>query len=87
MYIPENGDITWAIQMMALVMESGVLGFPSSGLIYRVSHFRKKLTLLNPDQLINPASLVTHLRTVVVFKEIGYAVTSPEPTESEPPFG
>jgi len=87
MYKPTEEDITWAIQMMALVMESGILAFPSSGLIYRVSHFRKKLMLVNPMQLVNPASLVTHLRTRVVFKEIGYDVIEPDSVDSEPPFG
>ncbi len=86
MYIPTEEDVSWAHQMVSLILENGILAYPSTGLIYRVSHYRKKLTLVNPAQLGDPASLVVHLRTRVVFEVIGYKVFD-STEDSEPPFG
>lgn len=74
MYEPREQDVLWAKRMMSLLTENGVLVYPSTGLRYVVSHKAKMLKLENYDQLLMPESLTVHLRTVAVFKAIGYKV-------------
>lgn len=73
-YQPTDIDILWAKHMLKHVMDGGIMVFPSTGLVYKIEHKRKCLTLQNPEALLNPDSFITHHRTVQTFKAIGYTV-------------
>jgi len=71
-YQPTNIDIAWARDMLANVVDGGVMVFPAAGAIYEVSHTHKTLTLKNEELLsVNPE---IHLRTTAVFSKVGYEV-------------
>lgn len=73
-YTPRDVDIAWARRMMRLIRDGGILSYPSTGLVYRVDHAAKTLTLLNPDMLMHFESFVVHEQTKTVFDLIGYEV-------------
>lgn len=74
MYTPTIHDIRWAYTMLVILSEGGVLQYASIPLSYRVSHTNRTLTLLNPELLSTPRGMLTHLRTIAVYKPTGYTV-------------
>jgi hypothetical protein len=54
-YKPTSEDLIWAAQMLALVRDGGSLVYPSTQLMYTVSHRNHTLTLMNPDILVKDA--------------------------------
>jgi hypothetical protein len=77
-YIPRPDDIAWALQMLALLKDGGLLIFPTTRLTYEVSHTSKTLTLVNPVVLYDDAdsnyNTTVHRRTIAVFRAVGYQV-------------
>jgi hypothetical protein len=82
MYIPNENDIRWLRQVINTINEGGSLMMPDAKLHYRVSHKEKKFTLLNPEQLIHPESLRTHLRQIAVAGFCDYSVEEDEVTRA-----
>jgi hypothetical protein len=66
--------------MMEMIKDGGVMVYPNTRLVYLVDHTCKKLTLQNPEELLDVFTDMTHERTRQVFLAIGYAVT--EKTDS-----
>ena len=74
-YEPNEGDINWAKMMLSIIKGDGIMAFPGSRLIYQVVHPEKKILLLNPQILLmDSVAFVTHVKTVAVFKKVGYSV-------------
>lgn len=74
-YKATETDTAWARRTLSLITEGGILAFPSTGLIYRVSHKDKTLRLINSEiLLILFESYVVHRQTVAVMHNIGYTV-------------
>lgn len=70
---PSQYDIYWLDGMIAALHEGGILMYPQARLIYRVSHKRKTLTLLNPQMLQEDAvSKEVHERTKIVLLHLEY---------------
>jgi hypothetical protein len=82
-YTPTPTDIAWAEGVMNQIAEGGVFAFPSTKVIYAVSHKNKTLTLQNPEQLQSFPSFVIHYQTIDVFKEIGYTALPPKEKEEQ----
>jgi hypothetical protein len=74
MYTPTTEDVEWARAAISMLKEDGVLAYPQTKLHYRLDRAHKTLTLMNPDQLFDRDSFVTHVQTVAVFSKIGYIV-------------
>lgn len=81
-YIPAQEDIRWAKAILKLVKHGGVLGLPTTKLIYLVNHQDRTLSLMSPDVLYDKeaGSINTemHRRMIVVFGKIGYLVLGEE---------
>jgi hypothetical protein len=74
MYTPTTEDVEWARAAISMLKEDGILAYPQTKLHYRLDRAHKTLTLMNPDQLFDRDSFVTHVQTVAVFSKIGYIV-------------
>lgn len=74
MYRPTDDDKEWARKVLQLIKEEGGLALPDAGLAYSVSHIHKRLTLVNPEKLIEYDSMLVHLQTMATFESIGYTV-------------
>lgn len=74
-YEPTNEDLHWAATMMAVLNNGALLVYPNCGLVYRVEHTNKVLTLENPILLLNKKILKIHKKTIATFQHIGYSVT------------
>jgi hypothetical protein len=72
-YIPTEYDIKWAAEVVRIMKEGATIA-TSSRITYRISRAGRTLTLQNPAALENPDSYTDHLRTVEVFKRVGYEV-------------
>lgn len=77
-YTPTALDLAWARQMVHMLGEGGILAYPSTRVIYSVSHEHKTITLQNPDALLDFNSFVIHYQTIDVFDAIGYRVLPPK---------
>lgn len=75
-YKPQLQDIIWANYVLSIIKHNGILGYPDTQLTYRVNLNRRTLTLLNPEVLSDDVAKVTHDRTRIVFKVIGYRVVT-----------
>lgn len=75
-YKPQLQDIVWANYVLSIIRHNGILGYPDTKLSYRVNLNRRTLTLLNPEVLSDDAAKITHDRTKVVFRAIGYRVVT-----------
>lgn len=74
MYRPTSEDLVWAETVLGNIKDGGILGYPKWGLVYRVNHSGKLVTLLNPQVLSDADVNETHKRTVAVFGAVGYSV-------------
>ena len=72
MYQPTEIDLIWFAQTLEIMNEGGLLVFPSSGLIYKVSHDHKTLTLQNPAKLQETICRELHAMTETVAAFFGY---------------
>lgn len=77
-YLPRPDDIIWAIRMLSLVNDGGLMTFPTTRLVYQVDHAAKTLILLDPfvlyDETDSQYTASVHRRTIRVFREVGYQV-------------
>lgn len=77
-YLPRPDDIIWAVRMLSMVQDGGLLTFPTTRLVYQVDHAVKTITLLDPFLLYDDAdgeyASTVHRRTTRVFREVGYQV-------------
>lgn len=73
-YVPAPDDLAWARTIAGATREGGIIAFPATHLIYRISHSYQTLTLLNPEILSHKESAVLHRRTITVFAAIDYLV-------------
>ncbi len=75
-YDPSEWDKKWLLDIIALVAENGIVGFPHSGLIYKVKHSTKTFILLNPRELTESLEArKTHQATIDTLASIGWNVT------------
>lgn len=74
-------DLAWARNVVNMLSDGGVIGYPSTELIYRINKKAKELVLTNPEKLFHLPSFITHYQTIDVFKQIGYTVL---PGKEEP---
>ena len=72
--MPQQSDIDWLASAVSLVRDGGVLGFPSSGLVYAVDRAGRKLKLTTPEVLVRRSSLETHQRTKCIAKLLDWEV-------------
>lgn len=68
-WTPCAEDERWLLTVLSLMNDKGVLGTPSSGLVYRIDRPAKTMTLIAGDK-----SRETHRRTVIVANAIGWTV-------------
>lgn len=73
-YIPSDIDKLWLRNVLQITANGGVLAYPSTGLIYKINHKDKTLTLVNKEILEIEDSAVLHRRTIKVAEAIGYMV-------------
>lgn len=78
MYKPTENDIAWAKSVVNVIRQGGILAMPHTGLIYRLDHDLKTLTLINTQQLLEFEAFEVHMRTIATFKKIGYEVKEVE---------
>lgn len=74
MYKPSETDIRWATNVIRYLKDGGIIGYPSTRLIYRINKMEKELVLQNPSILADLDSRECHERTVIVFGVLGYRV-------------
>jgi hypothetical protein len=76
-YKPTIIDIMWADSVLRMIDNEGIVIYPSSQLVYRVSHRSRVLTLLNPQHLgTDSVAKDLHERTKAVFAFFEYTVES-----------
>lgn len=73
-YNPTEDDKGWAQSAVNTLNSGGILAMPQAGLLYRIDHKRKTLTLENFEQLNYFDAFVMHLQTIASFAQIGYTV-------------
>lgn len=70
-YTPEPQDIKWARRVLSLLNEGGILVYPQTKAIYKVSHKDKTLILQN-EEILDTNDAYIHYRGIQVFDKIGY---------------
>lgn len=65
-WTPTHDDLLWLAHMLELLREGGLLVYPATGLMYKVSHKNKTLTLQNPGFLKVPENRKLHEMTKIV---------------------
>lgn len=73
-YEPTEVDLLWMAGVLEMIHEGGLIVFPSSGLIYKVSHQKRTLTLQNVDRLKDTVCATLHLMTTAVAARFSYEV-------------
>ncbi len=73
-YVPDDIDIQWACNMVALIKSGGTLAYTDAQCIYTLWHGPKVLELTNPMILKRPMSALIHKRTIATFEKIGWTV-------------
>jgi hypothetical protein len=73
-YDPKDVDLAWMAGVLEMCNEGAVIVFPNTGLIYRVSHVNRMLTLTNPAKLLDPECRELHDRTAIVADFFHYGV-------------
>jgi hypothetical protein len=73
-YKPNEDDVRWAQNVVAMIKDGGMLAYPAAGCAYRLHHNNKVMELVNPDVLDLPESAETHERSIVVFAHLGWTV-------------
>lgn len=66
MYEPNDTDLSWMAGLLEMTTEGAIMVYPSSGLIYKISHVNKTLTLQNPARLADRECKRLHETTTVV---------------------
>lgn len=74
MYIPTQEEVDWTLGMLLEVEDGGLLVMPRIGLVYKVDHENKTLTLQNKMLLAVPDALVLHLQTKEVLNVLHYEI-------------
>ncbi len=74
MYDPTDVDLVWMANVLEITNEGALMVFPNTGLIYKVSHLNKSLTLQNPSKLADPTCQQLHEMTAVVASFFMYSV-------------
>lgn len=65
-YDPTEVDLLWMANIISMTKEGATIIFPSSGLVYKVSHLKRTLTLQNTSKLADPECKKLHEMTTVV---------------------
>jgi hypothetical protein len=74
-YIPTQDDVLFMKNLVGVLADGGVWGFPGAALIYRHNKQQKVLTLLNLEAIaLSDHSREMHERTIVVMSHLGYKV-------------
>lgn len=74
-YIPTQSDIAWLRGVISMLKNGGVIGFPSTLLVYRLDIPRHELVLISPPEVFEDEDArETHARTICVAAAIGYEV-------------
>lgn len=74
-YQPRTIDLEFARELVRITKNGGHWGAPTSGLVYRIDHDQKTLTLRNPERLVNEYAAEEHAANVATFcMGPGYAV-------------
>lgn len=74
---PSLYDIHWLAERVHLLTEGGILIYPNARLMYRISHKRKTLSLLNPQILSeDETSKEMHERTKQILLFMDYKMHS-----------
>lgn len=76
-YEPTEEDKQWAMHVVTMVKDGGVLVYRDTGMSFTVNHKTKTLTLVN-DELVAILGLSQQfVRTFYVFNAIGWRVNLP----------
>jgi hypothetical protein len=73
-YEPRDIDLAWMAGVLEMVNDGAVIVYPSTGLIYKVSHTTRTLILVNPAKLDDRDCRDVHERTIVVAGFFNYTV-------------
>ena len=73
-YEPTPEDIQWLQTNVRLLRDGGVLGMPSSGMIYQVDKVRQALVLKAPAWDSTPTTMLLHHRNDCVCRAIGWKI-------------
>lgn len=77
-YEPNQFDIAWMKNMIAMICDGGTLAYPDAALVFAVNKKTKSLVLLNPEVLIFDDSLETYKRTKKVCATFHWNVNTSE---------
>jgi hypothetical protein len=73
-YDPKDVDLAWMAGVLEMTNEGAVIVYPSTGLIYKLSHSNRTLMLINPAKLDDPECRKLHERTAIVAEFFHYTV-------------
>lgn len=73
-YEATTEDLNWAKGVIAILKDGGVITMPGCGNTYQLDKEKQVMTLLSMMDPTDPDAIMTHRRTQIVFKEIGWKV-------------
>lgn len=81
-YRPTDRDVQWTKNVIDLVKNGGVWGWPDTGLFYVFRHSVKVLQLKNPEMIErDPILYEKHRQAVETFKVLGWTVLPSQDTD------